>query len=169
MRRITPACLTCSPGILSICDFHTVHGATHTPPTSASTRLPNPWPGSALGFIAKLLRPGNTYGGSFIGGLLISRFVHEAAIDFDQNGNIEGTGFKSETFVGAPTTLPPFPAYEEDTTNRFQAVILDNGHVLDYVQFYGPVQVREFGVVTLAGSQLHLPFGVGLPDVEHEC
>jgi len=108
------------------------------------TSNPNPWTGSGWDN-SQTPASRQAKGGSFIGGLFDFPFVHEASLDLDVNGNPEGTGFKSETFVGAPVTTPPFPNYEEDTTNRFQAVILDNGHVLDYVQFYGPVQVRNLG------------------------
>ncbi|MDR3457815.1 MAG: pilus assembly PilX N-terminal domain-containing protein [Verrucomicrobiae bacterium] len=106
-------------------------------------RTPSPWIGSGWDTSVQPRKFNN--GNSFWAGAFEFPFVHEASLDLDQNGNPQGTGFKTETFVGAPTTLPPFPAYEEDTTNRFQAVILDNGHVLDYVQFYGPVSVRNLG------------------------
>jgi len=105
---------------------------------------PSYWPGSGWDRTqAPNNRQANTT--SFIGGRFDFPFVHEASLDLDQNGNPQGTGFKTETFVGAPATLPIFPSFELDTTNRFRAFILDNGHVLDYVQFYGPVQTRNLG------------------------
>ncbi|HSY19401.1 MAG TPA: hypothetical protein VK815_13750 [Candidatus Acidoferrales bacterium] len=103
----------------------------------------NPWVGSGWNTSQSPRKFNNS--GSFIAGNFDFPFVHEASLDLDQNGNPQNTGFKTETFIGAPTTLPVFPSFEEDTTNRFQAYILDNGHVLDYVQFYGPVQVRNLG------------------------
>ncbi|MDR3456839.1 MAG: hypothetical protein P4N60_05295 [Verrucomicrobiae bacterium] len=106
-------------------------------------RTPNPWVGSGWDTSQSPRKFNNA--ASFIPGVFDFPFVHEASLDLDQNGNPQGTGFKSETFVGGPITLPPFPSFELDTTNRFRAYILDNGHVLDYVQFYGPVSVRNLG------------------------
>ena len=82
---------------------------------------------------------------SFLPGTFENIFVHEAMLDLDQAGTVQGTGFRNQTFVGAPTSLPPFPNLELDTTNYLQAFILDNGHVIDYVQFTGPTSVRNLG------------------------
>lgn len=69
-------------------------------------------------------------------------FVHEAALDLDASGNVVGTGFTTPVFNNNITSLPPFPPFELDTTNRIQAFVLDGSNVLDYVQFSGPNRVR---------------------------
>ena len=82
---------------------------------------------------------------SFVTGKFDFPFVSESMLDIDAAGNVSGTGFRTQTFVGAPASLPPFPNFELITTNNFQGFILDNGHVIDYVQFALPVTVRKLG------------------------
>jgi hypothetical protein len=82
---------------------------------------------------------------SFITGNFDFPFVHEAAIDLDQSGNVVGSGFTSESFNSNVTTLPPFPNFELDTTNYFQGFILDGSNIVDYVQFSGLTQNRNLG------------------------
>ncbi|MEY4917316.1 MAG: hypothetical protein RL616_1229 [Verrucomicrobiota bacterium] len=102
------------------------------------------WPGSAWN-VSQLPDGRDPYPNSFVTFQTNFPFVHEAMLDLDQAGNVQGTGFRSQTFAGAATSLPPFPDFELATTNRFQGFILDNGHVIDYVQFAGPVTVRQLG------------------------
>ncbi len=102
----------------------------------------NSWPGASLD---KNLPPAQRQANpsSFIAGNFDFPFVHEAAINLDNTGNV--AGFTIETFNTNVTSLPPFPNFELDITNRFQAFILDGSNVVDYVQFYGPQQVRNLG------------------------
>ncbi len=82
---------------------------------------------------------------AFFTGLFDYPFVHEAALNLDQSGVPTGTGFTTPVFNPAVTTLPSFPDFELATTNAFQSFILDDGHVIDYVQLNGPVSVRNLG------------------------
>ena len=104
------------------------------------------WPGSGLN-IGSLKSPSqrSANASSFVTSGYVYPFVHEAAINLDQNGDVVGSGFATEVMNTNVTSLPPFPNFELDTTNRFQAFILDNGHVLDYVEFFGPSSVRNLG------------------------
>jgi hypothetical protein len=102
------------------------------------------WPGANLdSTVAPDNREANP--DSFVPGTFENIFVHESMLDLDQAGDVQGTGFKTQSYVGAPTSLPPFPNLELATTNWLQGFILDNGHVVDYVQFTGPTSVRNLG------------------------
>ncbi len=102
---------------------------------------PNPWPGSAWDTNSPPRKFNNA--NSIISGNFNFPFISESAINLDNLGNVGG--FTTEAFNTNVTAIYPFPSFEQDTTNWFQAFILDNGHVLDYVQFAGPIQVRNLG------------------------
>ncbi len=102
------------------------------------------WPGSSWN-TAQLPSQQSANVNSFVAGNFDFPFVHEAAIDLDNTGNVVNSGFTTEVFNTNVTSLPPFPNFELDITNRFQAFILDGSNIVDYVQFYGPQQVRNLG------------------------
>jgi len=107
------------------------------------------WPGSQwnIGNNAGL-PPGyqNPYAGSFVTNTCDFPFISLAALNLDQNGNLAGTGFvELNNFNTSITAIYPFPQLELDLTNWFQGFILDGTHVIDYVQFDGPSEVRNLG------------------------
>jgi len=107
------------------------------------------WPGSEwnIGANAGLSLANQTpYAGSFVSGTCDYPFVRAAALNLDQNGNLVGTGFATTNgFNTSVTAIYPFPQLELDLTNWFQGFVLDGTHVIDYVQFAGPSEVRNLG------------------------
>ncbi len=80
---------------------------------------------------------------SFVSATLDFPFLRTefGALLFDQSGDF--LGFSKEQWNPTVTSLPVFPQFELATTNWFQSFIIDNGHVIDYVQFTGPTSVRN--------------------------
>ena len=70
-------------------------------------------------------------------------FVREAALSLDQSGTPVGSGFTTPVFNPAITSLPTFPDFKIESTNLFQGFIIDDGHVIDYVQLSGPISSHQ--------------------------
>jgi hypothetical protein len=72
---------------------------------------------------------------SFVSGYWDFAFLPESVFQFSAN-NFAPIG--SSVWDTATTPVPVFPQFGLLTTNRLQAIILDSGHVIDYVQLSGP-------------------------------
>ena len=106
--------------------------------TTNYTFSTNRWPGSQWGKFGSGVPAAN----SFFVNLWTNNFVPVAVYNFTTKSfNIVTNGPNNlNTYWDTNRTiLDPLPQFGLQTTNWLQAVIVDNGHVIDYVQLRGPI------------------------------
>ncbi len=81
--------------------------------------------------------------GSFFHGIFYDTFLPQGAYQFTSGIFQPLAGTPSPSYDPTVLNAPNLPQLALMTTNRFQAFILDNGHLLDYVSFNGPDGVRD--------------------------
>jgi hypothetical protein len=92
------------------------------------------WPGSKWGTFGS----GTPAANSFFVNLWTNNFIPQAVYNIP-NRTFAITTNTQSFWDATQTTLYPLPQFGLLTTNWLQAVILDNGHVIDYVQLRGPI------------------------------
>ena len=94
----------------------------------------NHWPGSKWGAFGS----GTPAANSFFVNLWTNNFIPTAVYNFTTRAFYAATNAQSFWDVSR-TILDPLPQFGLLTTNWLQAVIVDNGQIIDYVQLRGPI------------------------------
>ena len=100
------------------------------------------WPGSGWSSVV-LPAARQASPNSFIFGNFSFPFLPPSVYQFETGRFLSLTIFPTTTFDTNIVNLPNLPQFALTITNHLQAYILDDGHVIDYVQLSGPNVVRS--------------------------